>query len=297
MEKKSYMLSMLSLMRPGQWIKNIFVFTGVIFAKAFEVPQLLLEASLTAFAFCLVSSAVYIFNDIIDKESDKIHPEKKNRPLASGRISFFSAGIFDVFLLISGLLLGFFISGKVFLILILYVILNLLYCLQLKQVVILDVFCIATGFMLRILAGTWGIGIPPSKWLLLCGLMITLFLGFTKRRAESAILQESGAQHRKVLQNYGDTFLDQIIAICACCVIIGYSLYTMSPETIAIHKTDNLIYTVPFVIYALFRYMYLLYHEKGAGDPSTDIFKDRHILFSVFAWAALSMYLLSGHTQ
>jgi 4-hydroxybenzoate polyprenyltransferase len=170
--------------------------------------------------------------------------------------------------------------------------LNIAYSLWLKHVVILDVFCIATGFMLRILAGTIGVGIPPSKWLLLCGLMITLFLGFAKRRAEFITLANGKEYHRKVLLKYGAILLDQLVSICAVAVILSYSLYTMSPETVHIHHTENLIYTVPFVIYALFRYIFLLHHSNGGGDPTRDLLRDKHIVISVLGWAFLTFYLL-----
>jgi len=293
-KKYSHIQNIIKLLRPVQWTKNIFVFTGVIFGKSLDTPVLLLAAFFSAAAFSLVSSSIYIFNDIVDSESDRLHPQKKYRPIASGVVSSQLAVQLSVSLAFLGIGIGYFLSWQTFIILTTYIFLNILYSLKLKHVVILDVFCISCGFMLRILAGTVGIGIAPSKWLLLCGMMITLFLGFTKRRAEIIALGEGKQEHRKVLKHYGATFLDEIITICATSVIVGYSLYTMSSETIAIHQTDNLIYTVPFVIYAIFRYIYILHHGNSAGDPSIDLFKDKHIIASVFGWMIASIFILSN---
>ena len=281
------------LLRPYQWIKNSFVFTGVIFSEEFRDVPLFLQVVVVAFAFSFVSSSVYIINDIADCERDRSHPHKKNRPIASGRISIPEAITSSVTIGIFGLLLGAWVSLTVTGILALYLLINLVYSFKLQHIVILDVFCIASGFMLRILAGTLGVGIPPSEWLLLCSLMLTLFLGFTKRRAEILALLHLKKEHRKVLDQYSAIFLDEIIAICATGVILTYSLYTMSPNTIQLHNTANLIYTVPFVIYALFRYLYLLHHRKFGGDPTRDLMRDTHIIVSVFGWTALSLFLLT----
>ncbi|MEC7838620.1 MAG: decaprenyl-phosphate phosphoribosyltransferase [Chlamydiota bacterium] len=286
--------SIIALIRPNQWIKNIFVFTGVIFGKALDSPKILLLALFAAIAFALVSSAVYIFNDLVDCKNDQLHPKKKSRPIASGAITPQAGALLSIIFAFTGLVLGFYLSWQILFILVAYILLNILYSLKLKHIVIIDVFCISCGFMLRILAGTVGIGIAPSKWLLLCGLMITLFLGFTKRRAELIAFDNDKQEQRKVLQDYGAIFLDEIIAICATSVILGYSLYTMSNETIEIHQTDDLLYTVPFVIYAIFRYIYILHHGNSAEDPSNDLFKDRHIIISVLGWMIVSIYILSN---
>lgn len=279
------------LMRPHQWLKNGFVFAGIFFSEKLDDPHILMQVIVTAIAFSLVSSSIYIFNDVIDREHDKHHPKKQHRPLPAGKVTVPVATILAIALGGIGLLLSAWISWKVLLIILLYVFLNTAYTLKLKNIVLIDVFCISAGFMLRILAGTIGIDIPPSKWLLLCGMMITLFLGFAKRRAEIIALQGNKESHRKVLTNYGPILLDEIMTICATGVIISYSLYTMSPDTIRIHQTENLIYTVPFVIYALFRYIFLLHHTQGGGDPSRDLIKDPHIMISVMGWAILTAYL------
>lgn len=278
------------LLRPLQWLKNGFVFTGIIFGSQYGNQQLLWSVILTAIAFCLVSSSVYILNDIIDQESDRNHPKKQFRPIPSGRVSIPVAIAIGLICCISGLLLAAYVSKANFLIIGGYLLLNIAYTFWLKHVVILDVFCIATGFMLRILSGTIGVGIPPSNWLLLCGLMLTLFLGFAKRRAELITLKENKGDHRQVLERYNPQLLNEINSICVSGAIITYSMYTMSPDTIAAHHTSNLIFTVPPVIYALFRYLYLLHHHRSGGDPTHDIVKDPHILGSIIVWMLLLIY-------
>lgn len=281
--------NLLRLIRPRQWIKNGFVFSGYLFSNEHDSPALLLKVVLTFIAFCLVSSCVYAFNDIFDFEKDKLHPKKKNRPIASGDVTIPQAAVLSFALGLAGLLIGAWVSKTVVVILFTYITMNIFYTIYLKKIVIVDVFCISAGFMLRIIAGTLGVGIPPSKWLLLCGMTVTLFLGFAKRRAE---LLSKTEERREVLRKYSPVILDQILAICATSSIITYSLYTMSTDTIRIHHTDNLIYTVPFVIFALFRYIYLLHRHKKGEDPSQEIFKDPHIMGAVLGWAALTFYLV-----
>jgi 4-hydroxybenzoate polyprenyltransferase len=160
-------------------------------------------------------------------------------------------------------------------------------------VVVLDIFFVSAGFMVRILAGTTGVGIPPSQWLLLCGFMATLFLALVKRRAEAGLLAALADEHRAVLARYTPEMLDKLISITAACIILSYSLYTMSPETIRIHGTANLIYTVPFVVYALFRYIFILHDQGWGGDPSRDLFRDRHILLAGAGWVLLTIFIVA----
>lgn len=284
---------LLRLMRPYQWVKNLFVFTGLLFGHAWHDPHLVTQAVIAFIAFCLASSAIYTFNDIIDLEQDKQHPKKCHRPLASGQVSISAAILLAALLGVSGLVLAYAASPAVFIILLGYALMNIAYSLWFKHVVILDVFIIATGFMLRILAGTLGVGIPPSQWLLLCGLMVTLFLGFTKRRAEIIALADDKTAHRKVLEHYSPVLLDKMIGITAAGLIMSYSLYTMNPDTIRIHGTPNLIYTVPFVMYGVFRYIYLLHHQSRGGDPSHDLVRDPHLFIVVGAWLVVTILLIA----
>jgi 4-hydroxybenzoate polyprenyltransferase len=287
------MIDLLRLMRPHQWVKNSFVLIGLLFGHAWHDPALVIKAIFAFAAFCLISSTIYIINDIIDIEQDRHHPSKRKRPLPSGKLNISTAAMFAMLLGAAGLGLAAFASSKVVLILLIYAAMNLAYSLKLKHVVILDVFIIATGFMLRILAGTLGLGIPPSQWLLLCGLMVTLFLGFSKRRAEIIALSADKTAHRKVLEHYSPVLLDKMIVVTAAGLIMSYSLYTMNPETILIHGTPNLIYTVPFVIYGVFRYIYLLHHQSSGGDPSKDLVRDPHMLTVLAAWLITTILLIA----
>ena len=281
------------LMRPHQWVKNTFVLTGLLFGHAWQNPTLLTQAAIAFIAFCLISSAVYILNDIVDIEQDRNHPTKRNRPLPAGKITIPNAATLGVLLAAMALGLAAAASATIVVILLIYALMNVAYSLKLKHVVILDVFIIATGFMLRILAGTLGLGIPPSQWLLLCGLMVTLFLGFSKRLAEINTLSEEKSTHRKVLAEYSPLLLDKMIVVTAAGLIMSYSLYTMNPETIRIHGTSNLIYTVPFVIYGVFRYIFLLHHQSRGGDPSRDLVRDPHMLFILIAWLFTTIVLIA----
>ena len=287
------LFDLLRLMRSQQWVKNSFVFIGLLFGHAWHDPHLVAQVVIAFFAFCLVSSSIYTFNDIVDVEQDKLHPRKCKRPLASGAVSMLAAIKLAALLGVLGLALAYAASPAVLIILSGYVLMNIAYSRKLKHVVILDVFIIATGFMLRILAGTLGVGIPPSQWLLLCGLMVTLFLGFTKRRAEIITLNEEKSSHRKVLEQYSPVLLDKMIGITASGVIMSYSLYTMNSDTIRIHGTVNLIYTVPFVMYGVFRYIYLLHHQNKGGDTAQDFMRDLHLLIAVGAWALTTFLLVA----
>jgi len=240
----------------------------------------------------MIASAVYSINDLLDKKSDLNHPRKKHRPLAAGRVSNTAAVALLIVLVIGGLLIGFFASGKVLGLLAIYLLANIAYSMRLKHIVILDVFIIASGFMLRILAGTEGVGIAPSQWLLLCGLMMALFLGFAKRRAELYALTD-GPSPRKVLSHYQPVLLDNMIVITATCVILTYSLYTMSEATIRFHHTESLIYTVPFVIYGIFRYIYSLHQQTVGSDPALQIFRDPHLLLAIAGWLIVTLWLIS----
>jgi 4-hydroxybenzoate polyprenyltransferase len=287
------LLDLLRLMRPHQWVKNTFVFVGLLFGHAWHDPSLVTHVLLAFAAFCLMSSAIYTINDMVDVEQDRHHPKKCKRPLASGSIPVVAAAMLAALLAACGLALAFAASKIVLFVLVAYALMNVAYSLRLKHVVILDIFIIATGFMLRILAGTLGVGIPPSQWLLLCGLMVTLFLGFTKRRAEIIALNEDNkAAHRKVLEHYSPVLLDKMIGVTAAGLIMSYSLYTMNPDTIRIHGTANLIYTVPFVMYGVFRYIYLLHHQRGGGDTSHDLVRDIHLIGVVVGWLAATLWLI-----
>ncbi len=284
------------LMRPHQYVKNGFVFIGPVFAHRIG-PEIFLQALLVFLAFCLAASAVYVLNDLVDRHADAAHPLKKSRPIASGRLSVPFARILFVLLLAPGLLIAAAASKAALAFVGGYVLLNVLYSYGVKRVVILDVFSISAGFMLRILAGTLGLGIEPSPWLLLCGMMLTLFLGFSKRRAELLLLEShtyaDHKQKRRVLEDYSPAVLDQFIAVTAACTILSYGLYTVSPQTIALHGDDKLVYTLPFVIYGILRYMLTLRRAASGHDAARDLVSDPHLLFTVAAWLIVTVWILA----
>jgi 4-hydroxybenzoate polyprenyltransferase len=288
-----YISHILRLLRPRQWVKSGFVLIGVLFARAWHDQTTVRHVLEAAVAFSLVASSIYVLNDLTDRAQDAVHPRKRYRPLAAGTVSVRAAVVLLGALLSVGCALGYIAAPKVLLILLTYVGLNLCYSLGLKHVVLLDVFIIAAGFMLRILAGTTGIGIVPSQWLLLCGLMLSLFLGFAKRRAELYAVSGNSTNRRKVLAHYQPVLLDKMIVVTATCVILTYSLYTMSEQTIRTHRTESLIYTVPFVMYGIFRYIYLLHQQRAGSDPAQEIFRDAHILLTIICWLLLTLWLIA----
>jgi len=258
-------MSLFYQLRPAHWIKNAFVLIGLLFGRAIFKPEFLVAAIFAFIAFSLMASFVYVINDLADVEADRLQ-----LPVA--------------------LPVAWLASPTVFAIVMGYGAMNLAYSFGLKHFVVLDVFIIATGFMMRILAGTVGIGIEPSKWLIVCGLMVTLFLGFAKRRSE--LVQAGNSKQRRVLEHYSVELLDKFIGIMASATIITYSLYTLAPETIKQHHTDKLIYTSPMVLYGLFRYLFLLYQRKQGEDPVMDLFHDRQILLTVLIWGLVTTALV-----
>lgn len=285
---------LLRLMRPHQWVKNAFVFVGLVFGHAWGNPVLVTSALLAAAAFCLLSSAIYVVNDFADRERDRAHPRKRYRPLAAGRVSTGAALCLGTGLAVAGTVTAFLAGEGVLAVVTAYVLMNLGYSFGLKNLVIIDVFIIAAGFMLRLMAGTLSIGIDPSKWLLVCGLFLTLFLGFTKRRSEMLSLAGDFVIHRRALLHYNAALLDKFIGICAAGAVLSYSLYTMSADTVLIHGTANLIYTIPFVIYGMFRYLYLLHARQAGADTARDVARDPHLVFAVIGWVAASILLMHG---
>ena len=290
---------LIRLMRIHQWVKNGFVFAGLLFSHSWSDPALLLQALAAFVAFCLISSAVYVMNDLLDREQDRLHPEKCHRPLASGAVTVPAALVLAglCLLLGLGLALGLFApfgvpASQAPWVFVAYFVMNIAYSLRLKHVVVLDVFIISAGFMLRLLAGTLGLGIWPSHWLLLCGLMLTLFLGFAKRRAELNVLDMGSGSHRPVLDRYTPAMLDQFTTLSAGATVMAYSLYTVSDETIALHGTPWLIVTVPCVLYGLLRYLYRLHHA-GGGDPARELLTDPHLLAIFVIWLTLVVWLLA----
>jgi 4-hydroxybenzoate polyprenyltransferase len=289
------------LMRPYQWVKNGFVLVGLIFGHGWSDGELVGRVLLLFAGFCLVSSGVYVLNDVMDRDADRAHPEKRERPVASGDIGVRLALAWSTVLLVAGLACAAAVSTAAAGIVAAYIVLNMGYSAGLKHVAILDVFLIAAGFMLRIAAGTLGVGIEPSRWLLGCGLMLTLFLGFCKRRAELASLEagavegareEKTVSQRRSLQDYSPALLDPLIWICAAGAALGYALYTLDERTVITHGTAQLIWTLPLVLYGLFRYLFALYARGAGADPARDLFRDPHLLVALAGWLGLSWWLI-----
>lgn len=286
-------LKLIELIRPKQWIKNMFVFAAILFAGELLHFENLLKSLVAFFAFCGVSSAVYIINDITDVESDRVHKEKRFRPLASGAISVKSAQIFFVIIAVITILLSLRLNTGFQIIVAAYFLINLIYSLKVKDVVLLDVFFISAGFLGRVVAGALAINVPLSSWMLLTTIFISLFLAISKRRAELSQVEAVNIEkQRKVLSQYDIVFTDQINTIAATGTIICYALYTVSEKAVKTFQTDALIYTTPFVIFGIFRYMYLL-HKKNLGEsPSSIVTKDIPIIITTVLWGLISIFII-----
>ena len=270
--------ALLRLMRPHQWVKNAFVFAGLLFSQAWQDGPLVLRVVTAFAAFCCTSSMVYIINDWHDRASDALHPIKCRRPLASGAVPVPLALALAAALLAGGLLLA--TGNRVLLgLLAVYAVLNLAYSWRLKQVPVVDVSIIATGFMLRLLAGTVAVGIPPSRWLLLTGIFVALFLGFSKRKAES--FHDEGSQ-RAVMAYYPSALLDTFMAVTMTATLTTYSLFATSPEALLQHG-ERLLYTVPVVIFGMLRYAFQVHRGHGE-DVARDLVRDPWMLAAGALW-------------
>lgn len=277
--------STVALMRCHQWIKNVFVFAAPLFAKELGEAGQLATTCITFLAFCLVSSSVYVLNDLADLERDRAHPRKRLRPLASGQLTI----PYGLFLMVALLAMGtglalVLVSWETAAVLVAYAASNVFYSFILKSVVILDVGFIAVGFILRILAGAFATATQPSYWLLLCTLNVALFLGFAKRRAEVMTLGDKAEAHREVLAHYSEGFLDQMISIVTTSTLVCYILYTVDDKTIAYFGTHGLVFTVPFVMYGIFRYLYLTYHLQEGASPTRTVLMDPYFLLNNALW-------------
>jgi 4-hydroxybenzoate polyprenyltransferase len=241
-----------------------------------------------------VASAAYIHNDIADREADRCHPTKARRPIASGAVRVPAARAVQLALLLVGLGGAALFDRRVTAILVAYTALNLAYSRWLKHMVVLDVMVIATGFVLRVLAGCAAVAVRPSTWIVLCTFLLALFLGFGKRRHELLVIGDGRDEHRPVLGSYGVGFLDQMISVVSAVTVMCYVMYTVSPDTVALHGTTALVYTVPFVIYGIFRYDFLVYKADQGGSPTTLFLTDRPLLLAVVLWAVTSVVLVNG---
>jgi 4-hydroxybenzoate polyprenyltransferase len=293
------MASYISELRPRQWIKNLIVLAPLIFSRNLFRPDMALLSLLALGVFCLLSGAVYVLNDVVDYQQDREHPVKRNRPVASGRIPRKGALAFGMVVAGAGLAIGAITDVSFFWVCLAYTVLMILYSLGLKHMVVLDVLIISIGFVLRAMAGVEVLkdtdsGVVMSPWLLVCTLFLALFLGFSKRRSELDLLAHKAALHRRSLEDYSKEFLDAMIAVVTAATVIAYAIYTIWPGTVDKFNTGNLIYTVPFVVFGLFRYMYLVIMKNEGGSPSEILVSDAPLVIDIIVWvcvAALVLYL------
>jgi len=287
---------MLAALRPRQWAKNVFVFAALVFAGRLSDTDSVLRVALAFVIFCLLSSTVYLINDVRDREADRLHPQKRRRPIAAGEIPPELAVAVATVLAVGALSAAFKLSVSFGEVAAAYVVLNLAYSFGLKRVVILDVMIVATGFLLRALAGAVVIDVAISRWLVMCTGLLALFLGFVKRRQEVATME--GASHtRPILKEYSLPFLDQMISVVTGATVVAYSLYAFSPEVAQKLGTAHLGLTIPFVLFGIFRYLYLV-HQRGIGEnPTAVVLTDLPLIVDVLLWAVavvVALYVWRG---
>jgi len=284
--------ALLEAMRPKQWVKNVFVFAGLVFAGQLFDSTACTRASVCFLLFCSASSAVYLMNDIFDRSNDLHHPIKRLRAIPSGRLPVPAAAA-SALLLAAGAITGSFALSRVtFLIVMIYLASSAGYTSGLKRIFILDVLIVASGFVLRAAAGAAAVGAEISPWLICCTFLLALYLALGKRRHELTLLGESARQHRDNLGSYSVPLLDSWLTALSGATIVCYALYTQSPRTVQNFHTTNLLYTVPFVIYALFRYQHLVLRENGGGDPGNSLVRDHGMVIAILGWAAVAAFIV-----
>ncbi len=291
--------SFLSLIRPEQWVKNLIIFGALIFAREFTETDNILTAILAFGVFCLLSSAVYIVNDIHDRDSDRLHPLKRSRPIASGEISVPAARFLAVLLIVVGIGLTVFLPRPVTYIAAIFVAFNILYTALLKNIVIIDVMSIAVSFVIRAAAGSYAIEVPTSAWLVACTFLLALFIGFGKRRHELVTLKDDAVGHRVTLKKYSPYFLDQLISVVTASTVVAYTFYTLSPEIQEKLGVEHLELTIPFVLYGIFRYLYLIHQEERGGSPTSVLLSDIPILVNIALWflSVMAIFMFSAGIQ
>jgi len=286
--------ALIESMRPRQWTKNLILFAGVIFAQRLRDGEAL-AASFIAFAlFCLLSSAVYLINDLMDAEADRQHPVKRNRPIASGRLQPAVALVAALIFVIIGLGLAFWMDLILGAMALAYFLLSATYSITVKHIVILDAMSVAIGFAIRAAAGSEAIHVPISPWLLLCALLLALFLALTKRRHELLLLESNAVSHRPILAEYSLYLLDQMIAVVTASTLVCYSLYTLWPETVHKFGTHNLALTIPFVLFGILRYLYLVHQKGEGGRPERILVGDPPFVINMVLWLVVVVAVLYG---
>lgn len=287
------MRSILRLLRPQQWLKNAFVFTPLIFSKHLTESEFGVRAVMAFIAFCLVSSSVYIINDILDRNADKLHPVKKKRPIASGQISVPFAAIISLFLFAGSVSISLFLNQSFTGIVLSYFVLQSAYSAVLKHIVLVDVFVIAFGFMLRVFGGAMAIDVMISHWIVITTLFLSLFLAVSKRRSELSMIQNLNIESKRiVLEQYSIQFLDYVLIITSTGVIISYSLYTMAERTISVFGSENLIFTTVFVLFGIFRYLFLVINKGEGENPAAVIVKDKPMGINLIVWVCSVLMII-----
>lgn len=281
-------------LRPAQWAKNVFVLAPLVFSGFLHDPAITVRALLAVAAFCCASSSVYLINDLRDREEDRRHPLKRLRPLAAGTLGAPAAVAAVVLLAGAALGLAFYLGLPFAKILGGYLLLNVLYTLWFKHMVILDVMSISLGFVLRVEAGAVATGVEASRWLFLCTTFLALFLAFSKRRHEITLLAGAAAGQRPVLDHYSPAFLDQMINVVTASSVVSYALYAVAPETVQKYHTQDLVYTIPLVLYGIFRYLYLMYQQPGARNPTEAILRDAPFLINILLWGLAVLWIVYG---
>ncbi len=294
---RSLLASLVVSLRPGQWTKNLVVFAGLLFGKQLFEPEALAVTSAAFVIFCALSGVIYLLNDVADREADRRHPLKSRRPIASGqlspRLALSAAGILGSAALVS----AFALRPAFGVVAVAYVLLLAGYSARLKHIVIIDVLTIAVGFVLRAAAGAVVINVAISHWLLVCTVLLALFLALSKRRHELTLLAAGATQHRRILGEYSPYLLDQMIGVVTASTLIAYIFYTISPETVQNFGTENLALTIPFPLYGIFRYLYLVHQKEGGGSPAEMLLTDRPLLLCVALWAAAVVWIVYGPGQ
>lgn len=285
---------LLKSLRPTQWPKNVFVLAPLVFGGLLLNAQVTLRAVLALVAFCCASSAVYLINDIRDREEDRRHPLKRLRPIAAGTLKVPVAVLAVLVLVGAAGLLSVRLGRSFALVLGVYLVLNVLYTLWLKHMVILDVMTIAISFVLRVEAGSTATGIEISRWLLLCTIFLALFLAFSKRRHEITLLAHEAAGQRPVLDHYSPAFLDQMINVVTASSVVSYALYCVAAETVEKYHTQDLVFTIPLVLYGIFRYLYLMYQRPGERNPTEAILRDAPFLINILLWGLVVVWIVYG---
>ncbi len=292
--RRSTTLGLIRACRPKQWSKNLLLYFGLIFALKLTDPVLIGRATVGFLVFCLASSGIYLFNDLADLEKDREHPTKRYRPLAAGLISPLQAIALGLVLLLVAFVVGFTLGTTFGLLTVFYVLLMLAYSARLKHVVLIDVFVLAAGFVLRAVAGAVAVSVPISPWLYVCTVLASLFLGLGKRRSELVLLNHGAGRHRRILDEYSLPLLDQLIVVVTSATIMAYSLYTFSAENLP--SNHAMMLTIPFVLYGLFRYLYLMHQHNGGGSPEEALLGDRPLLLSATLWLLTAVVILyTGH--